>query len=115
MNGTVFHARYGKGRVTGCEAGRVTVEFEDESVGSRKFPYPEAFENFLCYEDDVQQAKVQELLRQKKVAVAAARQAYMAEENRRTQELAAAREAQLKLQRRQAAALRRKAKTATAK
>ena len=48
MNGTVFHARYGRGEVMATEDNRITVRFEDEAVGNRKFPYPEAFECFLC-------------------------------------------------------------------
>ena len=109
MIGTVFHARYGKGRVTGREAERVLVEFEDAAVGCRKFPYPEAFESFLCYEDDTLQERTLSALRQKRAAVAAQRQACRVAEAHRARELAAAKEAQLKLQRKQSAALRRKA------
>ena len=110
MNETVFHTRYGRGEVTETEENRITVRFEDASVGSRKFPYPEAFEFFLCCEDENKQAEMTEALKQKRAAAAEARQEHFAEEHRRMKEAALERDAQLKAQRKQAAALRRKAK-----
>ena len=55
MSVYVFHNRYGKGVLTGIDAGRASVEFEDSAVGVKKFPYPDAFESFLCYEDEQKQ------------------------------------------------------------
>lgn len=46
INEPVIHRKFGKGRITSLEGGYVEITFSAEN-SSKKFRYPEAFEQFL--------------------------------------------------------------------
>ena len=87
MSVYVFHNRYGKGVLTGIDAGRASVEFEDSAVGVKKFPYPDAFESFLCYEDAQKQGEVMKEIEAKQLAEATVRAEHLAAERERVKAL----------------------------
>lgn len=87
MSVYVFHNRYGKGVLTEIDAGRASVEFEDSAVGVKKFPYPDAFESFLCYDDTQKQGEVIKEIEAKRLAEATIRAERLAAERERVKAL----------------------------
>lgn len=57
----VCHVRFGAGKITEFEEGRVSIRF-DQSGETRMFSYPEAFERFLTTEDAELKAETEKLL-----------------------------------------------------
>ena len=49
-NESVKHVRYGTGRVAEVVQNHMVVLFDGEA-GRKVFPYPDAFERFLCFDD----------------------------------------------------------------
>ena len=49
-NNYVVHKRFGRGMIIGEDTGKVTVEF-DSQTENKIFQFPDAFEQFLKFED----------------------------------------------------------------
>ena len=61
---TIEHEQFGKGVVTFCDRGIITIDF----AGSKKsFVYPDAFESFLVPQDTGSQEKINDMLVQRKL------------------------------------------------
>lgn len=114
---TVWHARYGQGRISEYRPPYLTVRFQDGL--ERRFAYPTAFERFLRFENPAFQGRAA-------VDLSAAKQDTARQEDARAQarlarelELQAARTAELKAKRansaRNAATTRAANKKAAAK
>ena len=82
----VYHGRFGKGEVIASEGGKITVLFEDVTVGERRFVYPDAFGGFLRFEDQAEQQKAEKLLSAKKNLLALSQAKRREEENSRIRE-----------------------------
>jgi len=74
MNEYVEHKKYGHGLIIGEETGNITVKF-DSQTGNRIFQFPEAFEQFLVFQN--------ELLEEKCLILLQAKKEQLAEENER--------------------------------
>ncbi len=61
---TVHHSNFGTGTITTLDGKYLTVDFGAE-VGEKTFVYPDAFAKFLTYNDEDEQRKVSELVREK--------------------------------------------------
>ena len=62
---TIEHEQFGKGTVTFCDHGIITIDFED---GRKKsFVYPDAFESFLVPEDTGSQEQINNMLVKRKL------------------------------------------------
>lgn len=60
----IEHVRFGKGKVIGQEADRLSIEFSQE-FGTKQFVYPDAFEKYLKLHDPHVEAFVLEELHAK--------------------------------------------------
>jgi hypothetical protein len=69
MNEYVEHKKYGRGLIIREESGRVTVEFETK-FGMKMFQFPEAFEDFLMFENQTLQEECLVLRQAKKQQIA---------------------------------------------
>lgn len=61
---TVEHEQYGKGVVTFCDKGIITIDFEGRK---KSFVYPDAFESFLIPQDTGSQERINDMLVKKKL------------------------------------------------
>ena len=61
---TVEHEQFGKGVVTFCDKGIITVDFP---TGKKSFVYPDAFESFLVSQDSGSQEQINDLLVKRKM------------------------------------------------
>lgn len=61
---TIEHQQFGRGVVTACERGIITIDFAD---GKRSFLYPDAFESFLVPQDTDSQEKINNMLVRRKL------------------------------------------------
>ena len=57
-NESVKHVRYGTGRVAEVVQNHMVVLFDGEA-GRKVFPYPDAFERFLCFDDPILQKRAE--------------------------------------------------------
>ena len=55
---SVKHVRYGTGRVAEVVQNHMVVLFDGEA-GRKVFPYPDAFERFLCFDDPILQKRAE--------------------------------------------------------
>lgn len=65
INENVEHIRFGKGLIIGEEADRITVEFPD-AIGNKRFQFPDAFEQFLRFEENSLQEESLNMIESKK-------------------------------------------------
>jgi len=65
MNEYVEHNKFGRGLIIGVEAGKIKVEFNSQS-GSKKFQYPDSFDQFLEFDDKSLQEESLILIQAKK-------------------------------------------------
>ena len=61
---TIEHEQFGKGVVTACDRGIITVQFEEFK---KSFVYPDAFESFLVPESSGSQAEINDILVKRKL------------------------------------------------
>ena len=61
---TVEHEQFGRGVVTFCDKGIITIDFEGKK---KSFVYPDAFEAFLIPKDSGSQEKINDMLVKKKL------------------------------------------------
>ena len=61
---TIEHEQFGKGVVTFCDKGIITVDFAE---GRKSFVYPDAFEAYLVPQDTGSQEKINDLLVKRKL------------------------------------------------
>lgn len=61
---TIEHQQFGRGVVTACEQGIITIHFAD---GKRSFLYPDAFESFLVPQDTGSQEQINDMLVKRKL------------------------------------------------
>lgn len=57
-NESVKHVRYGTGRAVEVVQNHMVVLFDGEN-GRKVFPYPDAFERFLCFDDPILQKRAE--------------------------------------------------------
>ncbi|MBO4897048.1 MAG: hypothetical protein J5590_01965 [Clostridia bacterium] len=67
----VTHITFGKGKVTEEGDTYIKVAFTKKSIGEKAFVYPDAFANFLTYDDKELQKEVNKKLAAKKRKLAA--------------------------------------------
>ena len=61
---TIEHEQFGKGVVTFCDKGIITIDFEGKK---KSFVYPDAFESFLVPQDTGSQEKINDMLVKRKL------------------------------------------------
>ena len=61
---TIEHQQFGKGVVTFCDKGIITIDFAD---GKKSFVYPDAFESFLIPQDSGSQEQMNDILVKRKL------------------------------------------------
>ena len=61
----VRHKVFGHGQITGIDDAYLIVQF---ACGEKRFVFPDAFANFLTFEDGDAQAQVEEMLEDKRAA-----------------------------------------------
>ncbi len=71
MADKVTHITFGKGKVTEESDTVIKVAFNKKSIGEKAFVYPDAFSNFLSYDDKELQKAVNKKLAAKKRKLAA--------------------------------------------
>ena len=64
LNEKVKNIKYGVGTIVGTDDNKITVKFE-EVIEEKIFKYPDAFEGFLNFENNILEEKVLEDLRAK--------------------------------------------------
>lgn len=88
-NESVKHVRFGAGRVAELDQNHMVVLFEGEA-GRKVFPYPDAFEGFLCFDNPTLQeqaeAAVMELKKKRTEEAKQRLAAYQLYEAKRKQE-----------------------------
>ncbi len=65
VNEYVEHKKFGRGLITNEEKGKITVDF-DSQIGNKIFLFPDAFEQFLEFEDKSLQEESLTLVQDKK-------------------------------------------------
>lgn len=65
INEYVDHIKFGRGMIVNEDTGKISVEFAKQT-GIKMFQLPEAFEQFLKFEDSSLQAECQLLIQNKK-------------------------------------------------
>lgn len=96
-NTAVHHIFFGRGVVTEQKEKTIRIHFERQGVGEKSFVYPDAFVNYLRFEDSSLQAQVRETLdsirreaEERAAERAAARAALLEQEKQHQKEIAAA-------------------------
>ena len=64
LNEKVKNIKYGVGTIVGTDDNKITVKFE-EVIEEKIFKYPEAFEGFLKFENNILEEKALEDLKEK--------------------------------------------------
>ncbi len=97
-NITVHHSTYGRGQIITQSEKTLRVRFDTEGIGEKSFVYPDAFANYLRYEDSGLQSEMEahlEAIRRENAEKAAEREAQrlraLEETKKQQKELAAAR------------------------
>jgi len=65
INENVEHITFGKGLIIEEEIGKITVEFHNQ-VGNKRFQFPDAFEQYLRFEESSLQAESLTMIESKK-------------------------------------------------
>ena len=85
INETVQHTKFGSGATVEIEQGRVVVKFAEQQE-EKSFVFPDAFENFLKFDNSLIQKDVLKQLRQKKEQVALEKNIKMQENMKKEEE-----------------------------